>query len=521
MGLKSGAVNRLLHLLYRGEAELFKKGMHEVSKQQRKILFDILFENQNTYYGKKHGFSDIKTLEQFRDTVPITSYTDYIEYIEQMAKGKDNVLTSQNIIMFEVTGGSGGATKLIPYTNGLREEFLKGTKPWLYNLFSRYPGIKNGKSYWSITPPTHQKRYTKAGIPIGFEEDTAYFGKLEQLLMDFVLVRDKSISRDKTMQCFYLKTSLALLKERDLTLISVWNPSYLLLILEFIHDNIDTIVQYFQKHRRLVIKEYIRKKRYDRIWPKLCVISCWCDGAAEQGARDIQKLFPHVIIEPKGILATEAIMSIPHNDGAASMLCYRSHYFEFIDMQSGEFLEYTELKLGGSYEVLFTTSGGLYRYRIRDAVKVVAYDENFALPLLRFIGKTDKTSDHHGEKLNELFIVDCLARLNAENPRSCLAKSFKLISYEWDRYVLFIRAEKELPTNLAEQLEKMLCEAYHYKLCRDLGQLKPLIVVPIYGNVKQHYIDFYVKKGRKLGDIKPEILSLSSGWYQAFILEEI
>ncbi len=202
------------------------------------------------------------------------------------------------------------------------------------------------------------------------------------------------------------------------------------------------------------------------------------------------------------------------------MLCYRSHYFEFIDMQSGEFLEYTELKLGDSYEVLFTTSGGFYRYRIKDAVKVVAVDGLTALPLLKFIGKTDKTSDHHGEKLNELFVVDCLNRLDKANPDCCLAENFKLLSYEKNSYVLFVCAEKGLPPNLAEQLDLLLCEAHHYKLCRDLGQLKELRIVQIYGDAKQHYLNFYVKKGRKLGDIKPETLSLVSGWEYAFNTKE-
>ncbi len=521
MGLTAAAVNRLILLLYRCDASRFFNGLPYAKKQQRRNLINILRENRNTDYGKKYRFADIDGLADFRAKVPITEYRDYINYIEQIANGRRDVLTSQNVNMFEVTGGSGGATKLIPYTAGLKQEFLKGTKPWIYALFNRYPQLKNGKSYWSITPPIAQKKYTKAGIPIGFEEDTAYFGKIEQFLMNFIMVRDKTIKHDKNMFNFYIKTSVSLLKEPDLSLISIWNPSYLLLILDFMNNNIKDILQHLPKHRRLVVREYIAKKRYDKLWPKLCVISCWCDGAAKIGAEKIKLLFPHVIIEPKGILATEAIMSIPYEDGSASILCYRSHYFEFLDMQSGELLEYTELKLNGFYEILLTTSGGFYRYRIRDGVKVESVDKTTGLPLLRFVGKTDKTSDHHGEKLNELFVVDCLNNLAVANPKLCIDTSFKLLSYENSGYVLFIRTKHKPPTNLAIQLDKMLCEAHHYNLCRELGQLRQVKVLQIYGDAEQHYIDYYINKGRKLGDIKPETLSLNSGWKHAFTLEEL
>ncbi len=59
-------------------------------------------------------------------------------------------------------------------------------------------------------------------------------------------------------------------------------------------------------------------------------------------------------------------------------LAIRSHFFEFVevdDWESGEkkALLCHELEVGRQYYILFTTSGGLYRYHINDIVKVVGW----------------------------------------------------------------------------------------------------------------------------------------------------
>ncbi len=142
-------------------------------------------------------------------------------------------------------------------------------------------------------------------------------------------------------------------------------------------------------------------------------------------------------------------------------------------------------------------------------------DDATGLPLLRFMGRSDKTADYHGEKLNELFVKDVLNRLKIQN----FENRFCLVAYEDGRYVLFLEdGDDALP--LAEHFDELLCEGYHYKLCRDLGQLKQAEICPIYGDVRSGYLNFYLAKGRKLGDIKPETLSLQSGFGNFFNREK-
>ena len=43
---------------------------------QYRLLTELIKENQNTEYGKKYGFSGIRTVQDFRKKVPLSEYDD-------------------------------------------------------------------------------------------------------------------------------------------------------------------------------------------------------------------------------------------------------------------------------------------------------------------------------------------------------------------------------------------------------------------------------------------------------------
>ncbi len=522
MGLMIKLANRLLAAFYHKEARQFMADLVKIEQVQEQLLLEILTMNKDTEYGRKYNFAKIKNIAQFRANVPISSYTDYLPYIELQKSGRNNILTDEKVKMFELSGGSSGSCKLIPYTLSLKQQFLAGIKPWIYQLYKTYPQLKDGKSYWSITPPAIEKHYTEGGIAIGFEDDTAYFGKFEQFLTNLLFIRAKNIDFGDTTEQFYQKTALALLSDCNLALISVWNPSYLLILLDYISKNQQELLILLPPKRRQEIAQYLKDDQFHLIWPKLSLISCWADHLACESYQKLQKMLPDINFQPKGILATEAFISLPYRQTGFSILSYKSHFFEFIDVVTNKIHIYTELKLHQKYEIIFTTGGGFYRYRINDCVLVADLSEE-GLPLLQFCGKTDKTADYHGEKLNELFIAHILEQINTQENASTnynLANRFKLFAYQDQAYILFLAnckyAQKADYYLLANQLEEHLLASYHYRLCRRLGQLQASQICLIEGDYQQDYINFYQAKGRKLGDIKPELLSLETNWINTF-----
>jgi hypothetical protein len=92
------------------------------------------------------------------------------------------------------------------------------------------------------------------------------------------------------------------------------------------------------------------------------------------------------------------------NDSSAGILDILTHYYEFIPEEEGDSQQPTvlgahELLEGRHYFILPTTAYGLYRYDIRDVVRVTGFWGK--TPLLQFLGKGNHFANLTGEKLSE------------------------------------------------------------------------------------------------------------------------
>ena len=77
-------------------------------KVQEELLFEMLDANKDTPFGREHNFANIKTVEDFKREVPLTTYDDYAGYIyEVMERGTRGVVTTEEIVHFNETSGNG------------------------------------------------------------------------------------------------------------------------------------------------------------------------------------------------------------------------------------------------------------------------------------------------------------------------------------------------------------------------------------------------------------------------------
>lgn len=505
MNMECNILNGICCLLYRRAYKNFMMSCN-VNQVQMNYLSRLLQKNAETVYGKKYGFSHIHSYKDFARNVPLTVYEDYEPYIDAIANGEQRVLTVEAVKLFELTSGSSGGKKWIPYTASLKKEFQQGIKPWLYNIYTEVEGIKNGRSYWSITPVTAGRSYTPAGIPIGFEEDAQYFGLLEQSIMKKLFAVDGSVKFAGDMQDFYRKTAIQLLACRELSLISVWNPTFLTILCDFICDQAEGLTACLSKARAFEVSEAVSQNRFDRVFPELKLISCWADGSAADYVEEVRLRFPNVCIQPKGLLATEGFISFPVIGETGSRLSIYSHFYEFRRLSDGEILTTDQLS-PGEYEVILTTGGGFYRYCIGDIVRVLDAEPDRP-PRIRFLCRSGVSSDFFGEKLTEEFVRGVCEKLG-------IAEQFCLLAFETDCYCLYTTAADVTP----EMVDQALCESYHFHYCRQLGQLKETTVVTVSGNPEKAYLERLANDGIRLGDIKPAYLTRKGGWRAWFHVE--
>jgi len=231
---------------------------------------------------------------------------------------------------------------------------------------------------------------------------------------------------------------------------------------------------------------------WEQIWPKLKLVSCWNEAQAKYSCELLKKKLNHTHIQGKGLLLTEAPISIPWNEAKGNVPLVTETYLEFLDEQ-GNILGITELEKGASYVVLTSQFNGFLRYNTSDKVRVTGY--YFQTPILEFIGRIGNHSDMVGEKLSEELI------------RSMVKADFffLLVPNQSDQPNYEIYVDEDTFNQHPKEIEHDLIQIHHYQLARDLRQLSPLITLKI-KNLSQRYHDFQLSLGVRLGDIKEKVL---------------
>ncbi len=437
----------------------FHANLDRAAEVQEEILLRIL---------RRNGLGSIRSVREYQQRIPVRTYDHYGE------------ITASGITHYEHTSGSSGAAKRIPYNRALRAEMGRAIAPWIVDLFATHPGAFAGEAYWSISP------VLSAGDTSALSDED-HLGPLRARLVRAVQAVPADVRYIQDLETFRRTTLDHLLRcRRTLSLISVWHPSFLLLLLGD-----------------------LREKAAD-LWPNLRVISCWTDAHAARDAAELARIFPRTHIQPKGLLSTEGFTSIPIADAPAPALAYRSHFYELRCLETERVVLATEGEVGGRYRVVLTTGAGLYRYDTEDVIEIVGY--RGACPLLRFIGRAEHVSDHYGEKLNEIFVRE---RLEGVLRAFGVVAAFAMLACEENAYTLFIEsaADHALLLDVVRTLDDALRENIHYDYCRRLGQLGELRVFRIARNASATYL---AHSGRRLGEVKLTALDSGGGWRERF-----
>jgi hypothetical protein len=430
-------------------------------------LLASLHRHQDTEFGKAHGFGSIRTEADFRERVPARNYEEYRNWISCVADGEKGVLPCGEVIAFERTSGTSSGAKLIPVTEGLREDFAYGMAAWLGGWRERCPAVFGGRAYWALSPPGLARGETAGGLPVGLEGDGAYFpDAIGARLADWLVVPQLSGGASDV----FAETAEELLRTPDLSLVSVWSPTFLLCI--------DAEVARLRPG-----------KTWRQIWPQLALVSCWADASSARWIPQLRERLGGIPIEPKGLLATEGVTSIPVG---FARLAHECHYHEFLD-DEGNHLVPENLRIGTVCEVLLSTSGGLMRYRSGDLVEITGFTES-GIPEMRFLGRKGIVSDLVGEKLAEEAVAAAFSDAGACG---------------------FLAADPDVPcyeiwiddVGKTAQVISKLTENPYFEQAIALGQLAPCKPMALKeGWVKDFSAALARKRGCRIGDVKLPVL---------------
>lgn len=428
-------------------------------------LIEVLAKNANTLYLSQFG--QPLDVDAYRNLVPICSYNSLVPYIARIQSGEPNILFTGRPVAYEHTGGSTGGPKTIPYSNDGLADFQRCIVPWLAETARKHK--LSGRAYFSISPASRSPG-EHHGIPIGLP-DTAYLGDIAGAVLASTTAVPLSVGAIDDLERWREKTIEHLLSAHDLELISVWSPTFLLRLLDHIPNP-------------------------TQVWPHLKVVSCWASGHSKPYAAELQRRLPHAELQPKGLLSSETVITIPDEHSQPSLV--RHGFFEFANDDS-VLLEH-ELVLGEIYEVIATTASGLYRYRTGDFVTYLGQNVS-GRPILEFVGRGTLICDLVGEKLNEVFVGQCLENI----------PDFSMLipDHANPGYVLLCNIYPS--SEQLCRLQQSLSNNPQYAYAIQLGQLAPIKILQ-HPKAASIYEKIMIRHGQRLGNVKPLALRTEDHW---------
>jgi hypothetical protein len=414
------------------------------------------------------------------DRLPVVEYDDLSEYLE-------GELFKEKIICFEETSGSSGQSKRIPYNSKILKSFSRMFIIWSNDILNSIQ-FDSYKFYFSITPQFGNEEKS------GLEDDSEYMGGVLSFFSGRYFVQIPEVKSIKNSEEFLMQLSLVLISNRKLEIISIWSPTYMLTLLSFITNNFKDINKYLSNgnYRNLKFdKLELRDDSVGTLFPSLKYISSWGSASARKEFLELKEIFRDIVVQEKGLLATEAPMTIPLMGLEGGVPLIDEVYFEFFDEEDNRF-NISQVEKGNSYRLVISQKAGFLRYNIKDCVKVVGFYKK--TPLLEFVGRRDAISDMFGEKVHELDVQLAISNTDIR----CLIPSKK------DKcYVVVADSNKNFSSDdTLRKIEEVLCKNIHYKNSRNLKQLNNLEILFI-KDLERKIIQFHQEQfSISAGDLK-------------------
>ncbi|MCH5227714.1 MAG: GH3 auxin-responsive promoter family protein [Muribaculaceae bacterium] len=353
---------------------------------QRDLLARHLKRAALTEFGRQHGFKDIShsasPYRAYIDSVPTVHYEDIRPTVMRMLQGEADILWPGVCRDFaQSSGTSGGKSKFIPITR----DSLKG---------NHYRGGEDSVAHY-INSNRQSRLFSGKGFILG-----GSFSNTLGIDAGKVHVGDLSATLINRLTPL---AELVRVPDKQTALMSDWNRKLPALVKEASDEfvtNISGVPSWFLTVLRKIL-EHKRAKSLAQVWPGLEVF--FHGGISFEPYRDEYNeitagLNMHFL---ETYNASEGFFAVQNDPDDKSMLLIidRDVFYEFIPVLEPEAapVPIWEVVPGKTYEMVITSSNGLWRYRLGDTVRV----ESVNPVKIRIAGRTEAFINAFGEELME------------------------------------------------------------------------------------------------------------------------
>ena len=415
----------------------------EPDKANEALLMKILRENADTEYGKKYGFADIHSAEEYKKRVPYSDYDVYAPYIQRMVKNKEtNLITAYNVIQYAETSGSVGVQKKIPVTDRSMAVYEKYSFARTKAIASKHYHAKYHRPVpfeKGLNTLETETTVMDDGTPRGSVTGSVS-RRFRNLFPLFLTSPDPVLFPIGGMNMYYMKARFAM-EEPNLVfelsafmtqvvdIINYMKANWRMIVDDIEHGTLNPEV--CEERSRPAILPYIkpRPKRaaelrkifeegFDtpivpRLWPKMAWVCAIGTGGFAVYAEKVKQYIGDIPVDYSVYAASEGIFAAASamNDSKYDLLT-DSCFFEFLPTDgTGDEkhpLTLDQLETGREYEIIITNLSGFYRYRIQDVIRVLSWHNQ--MPQIAFAYRISQMVNLAAEKTTELLPVYRLRR---------------------------------------------------------------------------------------------------------------
>lgn len=513
------------------------------NRLSEELLLKLIRDNENTEYGKKYHFSEIKSIDDYKKNVPFSQFDDYAPYIDRMIKnGEKNLITSYKIVQYAETSGSVGVPKKIPVSDKSMRIYTKYTITRVTALAQKYLREKTGKGIpcgRGFNQLEIVDRTLDDGTPLGNISGSA--AKSYKKLFPYYLTSPIPVLFPKGyMPMLYLKVFYSL-SDRDMTfMFSVFmnnlvdmmtyiERNWQMLVNDIRNGTFDESIEMDDETREELMKvtkpdpkradelEKEFSKGFDtpiipRIWKKMSFICTIGTGGFAAYTDKMRSYSGDVAIDFSIYGASEAMMAAcPRIEEPKFALLPDSCFFEFIPAEAPEgttdTLNINELEIGKDYEIIITNLSGFYRYRIKDVITVLGYEGES--PLITFAYRKSQLLDLAGDKITEA-VADKTIKTFGEKTGVPIIDYSVYINRDDNpaHYEFLLEPDGELDSSKTDEYAEMLDGILGsinpvYKECVDTKEIDHLTLYLQQQQTHALWREMKMMKGASANQVKP------------------
>lgn len=506
---------------------------------QEQLLKDLLRHNSQTEYGRRFHFSELRTVEDYQRSVPITEYSDYDDLIERQIKGEEKLLTTDPVVFYCISSGSVSQPKYIPATErdiDIQKTYLMdvvmGTiRKEMGDIPERelFGKIFQTGEFFKTFMPDGTMNGVRSGIlhrwlELKGEIDDSWYTAPKEVLFP-----------EKLEDMLYVKLRFAL-SCRDLTAIHGVFVHRLLRMFQYLERNwsvfladVETggVSECFQisEYWKGYLKEHLppdperaaelraiapnSDSLIRLIWKKIQYIRLVGGSIFESYMIELSRFTGDLPIHYFAYAASESCLGVAcgmNTDDAYYVLIPEACFFEFIPTESGisRPLTFREVRQGERYELVITTLSGLYRYAVGDVVEVTGFFGE--APIIRICYRKNQIMDIADEKMNSRQLESAMRKF--EVLTGCALEGYCLDA-GLEGPTPFYLAYLEVNTgNLPGDAEKLLDECFMenclgYKNAREMHEIGMVKTAVLKKGSFRAYEKFLMSKGYRMEQNKP------------------